>query len=71
MPKKKSYMDVKNVLNEGFFETLLQKLLPTGVKKSITNAYVKKKKSDIKKLNKSLKNHIKEVKNYIKTLENI
>ena len=32
MPKKKSYMDVKNVLNEGFFETLLQKLLPSGVK---------------------------------------
>ena len=55
MPKKKSYMDVKNVLNEGFFETLLQKLLPSGVKKSITNAYVKKKKSDIKKAEQELR----------------
>ena len=46
---------MNNIIKEGFFETLLQKLLPSGVKKSITNAYVKKKKAEITKAEQDLK----------------
>tara|TARA_Y100000741_G_C17962192_1_gene440353 strand:+ start:282 stop:584 length:303 start_codon:yes stop_codon:yes gene_type:complete len=53
--KKKSYMSSKNIIKEGFFEKLLRNLLPTGVKKAITNAYIKKKKSEISKAETDLK----------------
>jgi len=53
--KKKSYMSSKNIIKEGFFEKLLKNLLPTGVKKAITNAYIKKKKSEISKAETDLK----------------
>ena len=55
MSKKKSYMSSKNIIKEGFFEKLLRNLLPTGVKKAITNAYIKKKKSEISKAETDLK----------------
>ena len=51
---KRSYMNTRSILNESFFENLLQKLLPSGVKKSITNAYVKKKKSEISRIESEL-----------------
>ncbi len=55
MSNKKSYMSSKNIIKEGFFEKLLKNLLPTGVKKAITNAYIKKKKSEISKAETDLK----------------
>ncbi len=48
-------MSSKNIIKEGFFEKLLRNLLPTGVKKAITNAYIKKKKSEISKAETDLK----------------
>jgi len=53
--KKKSYMNTKNIIKEGFFEKLLKNLLPSSAKKAITNAYIKKKKSDIQKAEQDLK----------------
>jgi DNA-binding ferritin-like protein len=48
-------MNGKNIIKEGFFEKLLRNLLPSSAKKSITNAYIKKKKSDIQKAEQELK----------------
>ena len=55
MSNKKSYMDNKNIIKEGFFEKLLKNLLPSGVKKAITQAYIKTHQSDIKKAEQDLK----------------
>ena len=55
MSNKKSYMNGKNIIKEGFFEKLLKNLLPSSAKKAITNAYIKKKKSDIQKAEQELK----------------
>ena len=55
MSKKKSYMDGKNIIKEGFFEKLLRNLLPSSAKKAITNTYIKQKKSEISKAEQELK----------------
>ena len=48
-------MNTKNIIKECFFEKLLKNLLPSSAKKAITNAYIKKKKSDIQKAEQDLK----------------
>ena len=58
MSKKKSYMNKNNIIKEGFLENLLQAILPSGVKKTITQAYIKQKKSDIKKAEQEYKKSI-------------
>ena len=55
MSKKKSYMNSKNIIKEGFFEKLLRNLLPSSAKKAITNTYIKQKKSEISKAEQELK----------------
>ena len=48
-------MNSKNIIKEGFFEKLLRNLLPSSAKKTITNAYIKQKKSEISKAEQELK----------------
>ena len=55
MHKKKSYMNINNILKEGFFEKLLKNLLPKSAKTAITNQFIKIKKAEIKKAEEDLK----------------
>ena len=53
MPKK-SYMDRKNILSEGFLQSFIKTIIPQSIKKPIIDKYVKDKKQEIKKLENEL-----------------
>ena len=57
MSKKKSYMDRKNILSEGFVKTFLSFFIPIhGMKLLLKNRRMKKLEKDITKHEKNLKN---------------
>ena len=53
MPKKKSYMNRKNIISEGFFGSILDAFKMSGVKKELKNLDKSNEKS-IKKLRKEV-----------------
>ena len=55
MSNKKSYMDRKNILSEGFLQSFIKALIPQSIKKPIIDKYVKDKKQEIKTLENELK----------------
>tara|TARA_R110000796_G_scaffold222850_1_gene339037 strand:+ start:22 stop:306 length:285 start_codon:yes stop_codon:yes gene_type:complete len=52
--KKKSYMDTKNIIKEGFIEKLIKAVMPTSLRKSMLDTYLKNKKAEIAKVEKDL-----------------
>ena len=55
MPKKKSYMDNKNIIEEGFFDNLLRIIIPKSIKQKIDKKKQAKLKKELEKSEKKIK----------------
>ena len=55
MSKKKSYMNLKGIVNEGLLDDLLRSIVPKSIQKSINKSYVKEKKKELDKVQKEIK----------------
>ena len=60
MSKKKSYMDNKNIIKEGFFDTLVQAIIPKSIQDKVDANAKKYHEKESKKLDKKLQDLEKE-----------
>ena len=66
MSKKKSYMNLKGIVNEGLLDDLLRSIVPKSIQKSINKAYVKEKKKELDKVTKDIEKKEKELDDLVK-----
>ena len=62
MKKKKSYMDYKNILSEGFYTNLIKLLVPKSLKKNLTKVKLIALKKETEKLEKDIEDANKQFK---------
>ncbi len=55
MSKKKSYMNSKNIIKEGFFDDLIRAIIPKSIQKNISKSAQQILKKELEKTNKELK----------------
>tara|TARA_R100001369_G_scaffold64311_1_gene91555 strand:- start:1159 stop:1440 length:282 start_codon:yes stop_codon:yes gene_type:complete len=60
MSKKKSYMDNKNIVKEGFFDTLVRAIIPKSIQDKVDANAKKYHEKESKKLDKKLQDLEKE-----------
>tara|TARA_Y100000401_G_scaffold103228_1_gene94075 strand:- start:202 stop:483 length:282 start_codon:yes stop_codon:yes gene_type:complete len=58
--KKKSYMDNKNIVKEGFFDSLVKAIVPKSIQKKVATSSKKYYEKEAKRLEKKLKDFEKE-----------
>ena len=66
MSKKKSYMNLNGIVNEGLLDDLLRSIVPKSIQKSINKAYVKEKKKELDKVTKDIEKKEKELDDLVK-----
>ena len=67
--KKKSYMNIDNILSEGILDTILRAFIPKDIQDKTNKAYIKIKEKELQKLKKQKKEVDKELENVLIDLE--
>jgi len=67
--KKKSYMNINNILSEGILDTILRAFIPKDIQDKTNKAYIKIKEKELQKLKKQKKESDERLENILDDLE--
>ena len=69
MSKKKSYMNINNILSEGILDTILRAFIPKDIQDKTNKAYIKIKEKELQKIKKQKKESDERLENILDDLE--